>query len=48
MLDHVFHTNIIAYCQQNRYVRLAIYTDLFTLSISDLQIFIINSLLRTY
>ena len=31
MLDHVFHTNIIAYCQQNRYVRLAIYTDLFTL-----------------
>ena len=30
-LDHVFHTNIIAYCQQNRYVRLAIYTDLFTL-----------------
>ena len=31
MLDHVFHTNIIAYCQQNRYVRLAIYTDIFTL-----------------
>ena len=30
-LDHVFHTNIIAFCQQNRYVRLAIYTDLFTL-----------------
>ena len=30
-LDHVFRTNIIAYCQQNRYVRLAIYTDLFTL-----------------
>ena len=27
----VFRTNIIAYCQQNRYVRLAIYTDLFTL-----------------
>ena len=30
-LDHVFHTNIIAYCQQNGYIRLAIYTDLFTL-----------------
>ena len=30
-LDHVFHTNIIAYCHQNRYVRLAIYTHLFTL-----------------
>ena len=28
MLDHVFHANIIAYCQQNRYVRLGIYTDL--------------------
>ena len=32
MLNHVFLTNIIAYCQQNRYVRFAIYTDLFTLS----------------
>ena len=21
MLDHVFHVNIIAYCQQNRYVQ---------------------------
>ena len=31
MLDHVFHTNIIAYRQQNWYVRLAIYTDSFTL-----------------
>ena len=31
MLGHVFHANIIAYCQQNWYVRLAIYTDLFTL-----------------
>ena len=30
-LDHVFHTNIIAYCQQNQYIRLAIYTGLFTL-----------------
>ena len=30
-LDHVFYINIIAYCQQNRYVRLAIYTDVFTL-----------------
>ena len=28
--DHVFHINIIAYLQQNRYVRLAIYTGLFT------------------
>ena len=24
--DHVFHT-VIAYCQQNWYIRLAIYTD---------------------
>ena len=31
MLDHVFHTNIIAYCQQNVYLRFTIYTDLFTL-----------------
>ena len=31
-LDHVFHTDITAYCQQNCYVRLAIYTDLFTLN----------------
>ena len=31
MLDQVFHANIIAYCQQNRYVWFAIYTDLFTL-----------------
>ena len=38
----MFHTNIIAYCQQNRYVRLAIYTDLFTL------IFIINALEMTH
>ena len=30
-LGHVFHTNIIAYCQQNRYVQLAVYIDLFTL-----------------
>ena len=30
-LDHVFHTNINAYCQQNRYVRFAMYTDSFTL-----------------
>ena len=29
--DHVFHTNIIADCQYNRYVWFAIYTDLFTL-----------------
>ena len=30
-LDHVFYTNTIACCEQIRYVRLAIYTDLFTL-----------------
>ena len=30
--DHVFYTNIIAYCQQNRYVQAAIYIDLFILS----------------
>ena len=29
--DHVFHTIGIAYCQQNLYVLLAIYTELFTL-----------------
>ena len=28
VLDHVFHTNIIAYCQQNWYVRLAICSDI--------------------
>ena len=27
-LDHVFHTNIIAYCQENQYVRLTICIDL--------------------
>ena len=33
LTDRVFHTNIIAYCQQNQnqHVRLAIYTDSFTL-----------------
>ena len=31
-LHQVFYTNIIVYCQQNWYVRLAIYTDLFTFS----------------
>ena len=31
-LDHVSHTTIIAYCQQDRYVGLARYTDLFTLT----------------
>ena len=31
-LDYISHTTIIAYCQQNRYVRLARYTDLFTLT----------------
>ena len=25
--DHVFHAIVTAYCQQNRYVRYAIYTD---------------------
>ena len=29
--DHVFQTNIVAYYQQNQYVRFALYTDLFTL-----------------
>ena len=29
--DHAFHTNIIAYCQQNQYVWLTIYIDWFTL-----------------
>ena len=33
MLANVFHTNIIAYCQQNQYVRLAIYTDLITVTV---------------
>ena len=31
-LDHFFYTNVIAYCQQNWYVRLAIYTDLLPLN----------------
>ena len=30
-LNHAFLTNIIAYCQQNRCARFAIYTDWFTL-----------------
>lgn len=30
-LDHVFNTNIIVYCQQDWYVRLAIYTVFFNL-----------------
>ena len=32
--DHVLLPNIIAYCQQNRYVWLAIYTESFTLKIT--------------
>ena len=32
-LDHAFLTNIIAHCQQNQYLRLAMYTDLFTLRV---------------
>ena len=32
-LDHVFQIHIIAYCQQNRNVRLATYTDLLTLTL---------------
>ena len=31
--DQIFDTNIIAYCQQNWYVRLATYTDLFILTL---------------
>ena len=38
MLDHIFHTNIVAYCQQNRYTPLAVYTDLFTLSYETISI----------
>ena len=34
-LDHVFHTNITTYCQQNWYVQFAIYTDLFTLTLKE-------------
>ena len=30
--DQVFQTTVIGYCQQNQYERLAIYTDLFTLT----------------
>ena len=30
--DHIFHTNIIAYCQQNGYLRLAILNKKFYLS----------------
>ena len=38
MLDRVFRTDIIAYCQQKWSVRLAIYTDPFTSSFSNLII----------
>ena len=38
MLDYVFHANIIAYCQQNQYVWLATYIDLFALKSKDGQI----------
>ena len=31
LVHHVFHSNIIAYCQQNWYIGLAMYSDLFTL-----------------
>ena len=30
-LKMIFHTNILAYYQQNQYMRVTIYTDLFTL-----------------
>ena len=29
MLDHVFHANIFAYCRQNQFIRLAIFSGLF-------------------
>ena len=38
MLDHVFHSNGIAYSQQNRYVQFAIYTDLFILSEMEIKV----------
>ena len=31
LVHHVFHSNIIAYCQQNWHIGLAMYSDLFTL-----------------
>ena len=37
MLNHVFHANIIAYCQQNRCVWFAIYINLFTLRVAVLN-----------
>ena len=36
MLDHIFRTNIFAYYRGNRYQQLAIYTDLFSLSMTTL------------
>ena len=41
-LNHVFLTNIITYWQQNRYVRFAIYTDWFTLMISEILVFLLR------
>ena len=38
MLDHVFHSNGIAYSQQNRYVQFAICTDLFILSEMEIKV----------
>ena len=39
-----FHTNIITSCQQNRYVRLAIYIDLFTLPLVARMLLLNNNL----
>ena len=36
MLDHIFRTNIFAYYQGNRYQQLAVYFDLFSLSMTTL------------
>ena len=44
MLDHIFRTNIFAYYRGNRYQQLAIYTDLFSLSMTTL---VMDSHLRT-
>ena len=46
MLDHVFCTNITAYCQQNWYVWFAIFTDLFTLIKNILERFFAQMLKR--
>ena len=36
---YIFHPSVIVYCQQNRYVRLILYTVLFNLMIVTLPVY---------